>query len=226
MEIKELTILANKYGSDKGTIVASCHGFSEIYDDNLKEYKNIYRNILEVGVNDGSSLKMWCEFFPNTKVLGLDIGDKSQYNNDRVTCVVLDQSNEEQLKKFTEITDIQFDFILDDGSHHMRDQQITFAYLFKLLKPGGIYVIEDLHTSLCDNGTNVYGRPIEVYGDGSNTTLNYLETTPYSSVYLDKDLNTYLQNNIKDVKIFKKNNLKVPNDYKQTSITSIIIKNG
>lgn len=224
--MKGLTLLANKYKSDKGTTTSFCHEFSEVYDDHLKEKVDSYMNILEIGVNDGASLKMWYDYFPNAKIYGLDINDKNEFNNDRIKCIKLDQSNEDELKNFIDIINIEYDFIIDDGSHHMKDQQITLAYLFKLLKPGGIYVIEDLHTSLCENGTDVYGRPIEVHNNGNNTTLNFLEKKPYNSVYLNNELNLYLQNNIKDVKIFKKNNLKVPKVYKEMSITSIINKNS
>ena len=41
-----------------------------------------------------------------------------------------------------------FDLIVDDASHRMRDQQLTLAATFALLKPCGIYVLEDIHTSL------------------------------------------------------------------------------
>ncbi len=222
--MKELTILANKYRSDKGSVEGSCHEFTEIYDDYLFEQRESVKNILEIGVNDGSSLKMWYEYFPNAAIYGLDIDNKTQYNDDRISCGILDQSKEEQLKAFTETFNVEFDFIIDDGSHHMRDQQITLGYLFKLLKPGGIYVVEDLHTSLCDNGTNVYGRSVEIYPDRSNTTLKFLQTKPYRSVYLDGKLNEYLQSSIKEVILFSRDNVKVPNDYKQTSITSIIKK--
>lgn len=37
--------------------------------------------------------------------------------------------------------------IVDDGSHIPSHQMASWHYLFKTLKPGGIYVIEDLHTS-------------------------------------------------------------------------------
>ena len=39
------------------------------------------------------------------------------------------------------------DIIIDDGSHIVYDQVISFKSLFNKLNPGGIYVIEDLHTS-------------------------------------------------------------------------------
>jgi len=223
MEIN-LTTLANKYGSDKGTTQGSCHGFSNIYDEYLSTQKNKIFNVLEIVINNGSSLKMWYNYFPNAIIHGLDIDNKSQYNNDRIKCTILDQSNEEQLKQFSETVKIQYDFIIDDGSHHMRDQQITFGYLFKLLKPGGIYVIEDLHTSLCDNGTNVYGRPVEIYNDCSNTTYNYLQKKTYDSVYLSQEQNNYLQNSIDKVLLYKRPNDKVPVDYKGMSITSLIWK--
>ena len=41
-----------------------------------------------------------------------------------------------------------FDLIVDDGSHKNRDQLLTMAYLIPLVKPGGVYIIEDIHTSL------------------------------------------------------------------------------
>ena len=41
-----------------------------------------------------------------------------------------------------------FDLIVDDASHRMRDQQLTLAATFARLKPCGIYVLEDIHTSL------------------------------------------------------------------------------
>jgi hypothetical protein len=42
---------------------------------------------------------------------------------------------------------IEFDVIIDDGSHVCSDIIKTFKLLFSKLKPGGIFLIEDLHTS-------------------------------------------------------------------------------
>jgi hypothetical protein len=223
--MKSLTLLANKYGSDKGTVIGHRHGFTEIYDTYLNNHKDKIFNMIEIGVNDGSSLKMWHEYLPYAKIYGLDIDDKKQYNNDRVICHIVDQSNTNSLKNFTNhIFEHQFDFIIDDGSHHMLDQQITLGHFFPLLKSSGIYIIEDLHTSLCENGIDLYGRRVEIYPDRSNTTLFSLKNKPYNSVYLNKEQNNYIQNNIKDILIFETKNSNVSNDYKNKSITSIILK--
>ena len=144
----ELTILANKYGSDKGNQHGDKHKFTEIYERYFKQFKDKEINLLELGVKDGSSLNIWYDYFPNAKIYGLDINDKSMYNNERIECVVLDQSKKENLEDFARNSNISFDIIIDDGSHHISDQQITFGHLFPLLKNGGLYVVEDLHTSL------------------------------------------------------------------------------
>jgi hypothetical protein len=134
--------LANKYGSDKGTVYGDKHNFTEIYEKYFKPFKNKTINILEIGVNDGSSLNMWYEYFPNAKIYGLDIDDKSIYSNDRVECGIIDQSKKEHLEEYVKNTDLSFDIIIDDGSHHMSDQQLTFGFLFPLLKSDGVYIIE------------------------------------------------------------------------------------
>ena len=41
-----------------------------------------------------------------------------------------------------------FDVVVDDGSHKSRDQLLTMTYLMPLVRPGGVYIIEDIHTSL------------------------------------------------------------------------------
>jgi len=50
-----------------------------------------------------------------------------------------------------------FDVIIDDGSHLIDQQQISFNYLFNILSDKGIYVIEDLHTSYYDNSKHKGG---------------------------------------------------------------------
>ena len=40
-----------------------------------------------------------------------------------------------------------FDIIVDDGGHRMREQRMSLETLFKHVKPGGVYLCEDLHTS-------------------------------------------------------------------------------
>jgi hypothetical protein len=90
--MKYLTELANKYKSDKGTEEGGCHAFSEIYDEYLIDQRDLVTNVLEIGIWDGSSLNMWHDYFPNAKIIGLDIEDKKQYENERITCDLIDQS--------------------------------------------------------------------------------------------------------------------------------------
>lgn len=220
----DLTLLANKYNSDKGTTYGSKHNFTEIYSMYFEPLKNKSLRILEIGVNDGSSLKIWYDYFPNAIIYGLDIDDKTQYNNDRISCGILDQSEKEHLKYFADNIDTVFDIILDDGSHHISDQQITLGYLFPLLNEGGVYVLEDLHTSLCTPGTILYGRPMENNPERNNDTLYFLKNRPFNSLFLTEKQNKYLEDFTQEVLIFEKDNENVPSEYGNKSITSIIRK--
>lgn len=225
--MKILTELFNKYESDKGTIYGPCHNYGEFYET----YFNILKssdliNGLEIGIFKGSSLKVFEEYFEKIFMIGLDIDDKSYLQTPNVSTGILDQSDENSLKLFYNHciqNNHYFDFILDDGSHHMRDQQITLGYLFPLLKPGGIYIMEDLHTSLADDGFILYGRPLETK-DYKKTTLGYLKDNAQYSSYISKEQNKYVRDNIKNIIISNQNNPKQEPQYKYKSITSVIIK--
>ena len=53
--MKQLTLLANKYGTDKGTMFRECHGYTEIYEDYIKKFIGKRPRILEIGIEDGNS---------------------------------------------------------------------------------------------------------------------------------------------------------------------------
>ncbi len=140
--------LGIKYHTDK----AYLHNFCNDYEKLLrKDVKTLW----EIGILDGASLRMWSEYYPNAKIIGYDIEDKSSLSfNDNVSVKLLDQSNKSQLSELAKQTDI--DIIVDDGSHIIQHQILTFEMLFNCLKSGGQYVLEDLHTSTNVHNANDY----------------------------------------------------------------------
>jgi len=222
--MNELTRLANYHHSDKGTTADSQHGFTQVYEQFFSDLKNEPINIAEIGIYHGASLRTYYDYFPKASILGLDILDKSQHQNDRIACRVLDQSDMQALFDFIDETEIMFDIIIDDGSHHMKDQQISFYYLSKVLKDGGIYIMEDIHTSLGENNAPLYGKNLEIWSDKTNTTLHYLTNKPLKSVYLSDAQNKEIAEQYEQVYVFERINDKVPAAFGGKSITSVLIK--
>jgi predicted O-methyltransferase YrrM len=140
-----LTQLADKYNTDKGTRL---HRYTEVYEYFFYPMKSSARKICEIGIAEGASLKMLAEYFGQATIYGIDIEDDSRFNSDRIRTFVADQANRKQLAAFADASGSGFDFILDDGGHSMEQQQISFACLFRHVRPGGYYIIEDVHTSL------------------------------------------------------------------------------
>ena len=162
---KSLTELANYHGTDKGTSGPSkswgTHNYTDIYEPYLEGYRQSSINLLEIGLGvkgehwdsrivhgrnkGGASLRMWFDYFPKAKIYGIDVNECSYLNNDRIITFVGDQGNVEDLDAFVNKFDgVDFDVIIDDGSHRPDHQQVSFSCLFKKLKSGGLYFIEDL----------------------------------------------------------------------------------
>jgi hypothetical protein len=68
--IDPLTQLANQYKSDKGSLR---HQYTEFYHKHLSTIRYDKLNILEIGVNYGSSIQMWLDYFPHSTIYGLDL---------------------------------------------------------------------------------------------------------------------------------------------------------
>lgn len=151
--MKTIIELAEQYNTDKKMDNGKPsinglpgHNYAEIYDQYLKDM-NIDR-MLEIGVARGRSLMMWNEYFDyKAEIHGIDI-DINQSKYEFLYPVHLHQGDQKDIQWLNkEFQGMEFDLIIDDGSHRMRDQQISLKTLFPKLKSGGLYVIEDLHTS-------------------------------------------------------------------------------
>ena len=137
--------IAIKYGTDKS---GNGHSYAKYYDfifDHIR-YKPI--NLLEIGIDEGNSLRMWKEYFPHSEIHGIDIREGYEYlNGEGIKTHIADHSKEGDLILFGEQYDQYFDVIVEDGSHMSDDSILTFEKLFPYLKSGGYYCVEDL---ICD----------------------------------------------------------------------------
>ncbi len=167
-KIGELTPLADEWGTDKGT---RGHHYTEVYDRFFFPIRQEARKVLEIGVLKGASLRMWRDYFPHAFVYGVDIEDTRSVDSDRIRTFVADQANRTQLQKVIDATGSDFDLIVDDGGHTMEQQQVSFGFLFPHVRPGGYYVIEDVHTSLYSLYRDEYGAT----PGGENTTLAMID---------------------------------------------------
>lgn len=123
--------------------------YFDVYEDYLPKYIGKNAKLLEIGVAKGGSLEMWAKYLENPEIYGIDLYDKItelKYDYPNIHLTVGDQGSasfwNDYLSKHT-----GFDIIIDDGSHKQMDQTYTLLRLFTHLNYGGIYVIEDTHTS-------------------------------------------------------------------------------
>ena len=147
---KKLDELAIRHGTDKGPIDASGkrgHHFTSVYSDYLGHMTATGFRMLEIGVKEGASIRMWRDFFPQAKIVGIDINPMCvRHAGGNVTVEIVDQGDLTAMRAFANRV-ADFDVIIDDGGHAMRQQIMSFEVLFPKLAGGGIYFIEDTHTS-------------------------------------------------------------------------------
>ena len=190
----QLTQLGVKYNTDKATD----HNFTPFYDNFLNQYRETFTNIFEIGVQYGPSIRMWSDYFPNAKIYGADINLLVEKENDRMFLFdKIDQSNREDLAKVLNQSSYEFDLIIDDGGHTMKQQQVSLGYLFPFVKPGGFYILEDIHTSFQER-FNDYECHVNTCQMLQN--INHYGKL-YSNYMTEKEIN-YIFNNISNVDFY------------------------
>lgn len=184
--------LSNQYATDKNN---SYHGYLDIYQRYFDPFRDSLSTFMEIGVWKGDSLRMWRDYFTAGSLVGVDVSEIPSVELRDTQILLADQSDRAQLSAVLDNTFSEFDIIIDDGGHTMQQQQVTLGHLFKNLKSGGVFVIEDLHTS----GIGAYMSP------GDVPTLEMLhrfnETGKMESTYMTPEEAQYLQDNIKSLNV-------------------------
>lgn len=137
------------YAQERGQKVSTkWDSYLEVYEDAFRPFKQQAVDLLEIGVQNGGSLEIWSRYFPRARTLtGCDINPRCgalQYADPRVQ-VIVGNANEQATFQKIAARSPAFDIIVDDGSHRTNDVISSFLTYFPLLKPGGIFIAEDMH---------------------------------------------------------------------------------
>lgn len=114
--------------------------------------------MLEIGVRFGGSLQIWRQYFgPDASIWGIDIDNRCSDLQGDFTVRIGSQADAKFLRTVVEEMG-GVDIVLDDGSHVTQHQRASFRTLFPLLSDGGVYAVEDLHTSYWPEFSGGYHR--------------------------------------------------------------------
>jgi hypothetical protein len=128
------------------------HRYVDKYEQAFTSLDNV-SDILEFGVFEGASIRWLGERFPSSRILGVDItAPMSTWpRGDRFDYVQADQGDSRAIRALLTRFDRGYDLIVDDGSHLPPHQASCLVETFPFVRPGKLYIIEDIHTCHPDN---------------------------------------------------------------------------
>ncbi|PHH60195.1 hypothetical protein CDD81_1975 [Ophiocordyceps australis] len=170
--------IALKFGTDKVTD----HSYQDMYDKYVSPLRNNRVKMLEIGLGcnmeygPGASYYTWLEYLSDVELYYIEsdgpCADKYKDKTSNAHVFVGDQADKAFLDQFAADTTMDglFDIVIDDGGHTMEQQITSLEHLWPVVKPGGIYVIEDLQTSFWQD----YGGDPSTQNRARLTTMKYI----------------------------------------------------
>jgi ubiquinone/menaquinone biosynthesis C-methylase UbiE len=143
-----MSALKEIFDSHNGHLLHKWHHYFDVYTRYFEPYRNKPLNILEIGISHGGSLQMWRKYFgEQANIFAVDINPEcKKFEKEKTKIFIGSQEDEVFLKQlYSQLPEL--DILIDDGGHTMKQQVVTFENLFPIVKDGGIYLVEDTHTS-------------------------------------------------------------------------------
>jgi hypothetical protein len=174
--VKTLDQIGIENGTDKASVFTRTYAKPHNYLVHMERFfeplRNEPINLVEIGVGGGESVRTWLEYFLCAGVIGIDsvsltnewnlprkFGEFGRdYTNDdlaakyysRYAFHAADQTDPVFWACFAADYGKTIDIAIDDGSHQPKAVMISFTGLWPLIKPGGLYCIEDLGCGFTD----------------------------------------------------------------------------
>ena len=149
--------------------------YFEIYHRHFARFVGQPANLLEIGIFSGGSLEMWRTYLgAQCHIYGVDIEAACKaYENDHTHIFIGDQEDRTFWADFKRKVD-GIDILIDDGGHYARQQQVTLEEMLPALRPGGVFLCEDI------------GGPFHhfcAFATGLVHELNSSRSSPFQSMY-------------------------------------------
>jgi hypothetical protein len=136
--LKKYEAVDTKKGTDKNT----SHSYGSVYSGLFKDLKDKPLTLLEIGFDCGASLLAYADYFKHASIHGLDIEDhrlQEVKEHPRIRTHIGDALKDKN------IFEKQYDLIIEDASHEVEHQIQHFFDFAPSVKPGGLYIIEDVN---------------------------------------------------------------------------------
>jgi hypothetical protein len=156
-----LTTLLEKHGSDKSSSKESgVHSYARFYSLLLGNNRESIGTVFECGIgttnlalpsnmgrtgSPGASLRAWKDYFPNAQIFGADIDREILFEEERIRTFYVNQLSASAITQmWSEIPNLNFDLIIDDGLHTFEAGVTFYENSIAKLKDSGVYIIEDV----------------------------------------------------------------------------------
>ncbi|MCX7889427.1 MAG: class I SAM-dependent methyltransferase [Rhodobacteraceae bacterium] len=143
-----------------GRAILKMAHYLPVYDRLLRPWQGRDASFLEIGVYQGGSVGMWRGFFgPGARLTFIDIDPGCRAHELPGTEIRIGDQEDEAFLAGVAADRGPFDLIVDDGGHRMSQQIASFRALWPHLADGGLYIVEDTHTSYWPGFGGGYRRP-------------------------------------------------------------------
>jgi hypothetical protein len=150
----------------RGRETLSAKRYTETYARFFGDLASEEITLLEIGIDRGASLRLWEDFFPRATIHAIDINPRcNRYSSQRTTVHIGSQTDAAFLEHVVRQSGA-LDVVIDDGGHTMEQHAAGLIHLWAHVKPGGAYIIEDLHTAYMP----------EFGGGGPDSTMHRLKS--------------------------------------------------
>ncbi len=165
----EFARLCDLYGTDKGELeregqpyASQAHSYNDLYTLLFRQKREAISLVVECGLGSnnpkvpfnmgvngkpGASLRVWRDYFPRARIVGVDIDPGILFSEERIDTYQCDQTSAASISDFAEKAGIgprSVDIIVDDGFHKFEAGRSFFEGMIDYLADDGVYIVEDI----------------------------------------------------------------------------------
>lgn len=213
---KNLNYLFEYFNSDKGEHYINqyeqplkrknnkilAHGYTKIYESLFKPIKDQNLKILEIGSFYGNASAALFFYFKKSIIYSADINpDMYKYRGSRLKNFYVDSSSRKSITKNLLSNNIDFNIVIEDASHMLKDQIISLFMLFPKIKKGGIFIIEEIDFPEKREDMRIGQN----FPDLKTILKKIISKDDFNSDYITDNEKKYLLSNIESISFFKGN---------------------